>query len=62
VSCPEAALSITESQISDFGTYEPADADILKADTADTLTASFRGTVTTDNDLSKVRMIRLQLT
>ena len=32
------------------GVYEPADADILKADTADTLTASFRGTVTTDND------------
>lgn len=28
------------------------DADTLKADTADTLTASFRGTVTTDNDLS----------
>ena len=48
----QAALSITESQISDFGTYETADADILKADTADTLTASFRGTVTTDNDLS----------
>jgi hypothetical protein len=48
----ETALSITESQISDFGTYETADADILKADTADTLTASFRGTVTTDNDLS----------
>ena len=31
---------------------EAFDADILKADTADTLTASFRGTVTTDNDLS----------
>jgi hypothetical protein len=28
------------------------DADILKADTADTLTAPFRGTITTDNDLS----------
>ena len=28
------------------------DADTLKADTADTLTAPFRGTVTTDNDLS----------
>ena len=28
------------------------DADALKADTADTLTAPFRGTVTTDNDLS----------
>ena len=52
VTAHEAALSITESQISDFGTYEPADGDILKADTADTLTASFRGTVTTDNDLS----------
>ena len=65
----QAALSITESQISDFGTYETADAtilkdadigvtvqaydaDTLKADTADTLTAPFRGTVTTDNDLS----------
>jgi hypothetical protein len=31
---------------------EAFDADILKADTADTLTAPFRGTVTTDNDLS----------
>ena len=28
------------------------DVDILKADTADTLTAPFRGTITTDNDLS----------
>ena len=28
------------------------DADTLKADTADTLTAPFRGTITTDNDLS----------
>lgn len=91
----QAALSITESQISDFGTYEPADAtilkdadigvtvqaydativvdadianmlettdigvsvqaydvDTLKADTADTITAPMRGTVTPDNDLS----------
>jgi hypothetical protein len=31
---------------------EAFDANILKADTADTLTAPFRGTVTTDNDLS----------
>ena len=31
---------------------EAADADILKADTADTITAPMRGTVTTDNDLS----------
>jgi hypothetical protein len=31
---------------------EAFDADILKADTAGTLTAPFRGTVTTDNDLS----------
>jgi len=31
---------------------EAFDADILKADTADTLTAPFRGTVTADNDLS----------
>ena len=40
----EAALTITESQISDLGTYETADADILKADTADTLTAGFKAT------------------
>lgn len=33
-------------------TVQGYDADTLKADTADTLTASFRGTVTTDNDLS----------
>lgn len=37
----EAALSITESQISDLGTYETADADILKADVADVLTVGF---------------------
>jgi hypothetical protein len=38
---------------SDIGTTVQAyDADTLKADTADTLTAPFRGTVTTDNDLS----------
>ena len=33
-------------------TVQGYDADTLKADTADTLTAPFRGTVTTDNDLS----------
>jgi hypothetical protein len=33
-------------------TVQGFDADTLKADTADTLTAPFRGTVTTDNDLS----------
>lgn len=59
----QAALSITESQISNLGTTVVLDSDIgstvqaydvdtLKADTADTLTAPFRGTVTSDNDLS----------
>ena len=59
----QAALSITESQISNLGTtvvldsdigstVQGYDADTLKADVADTLTAPFRGTVTTDNDLS----------
>jgi hypothetical protein len=59
----EAALSITEGQISNLGadivldsdigvSVQGYDADTLFADTADTLTASFRGTVTTDNDLS----------
>lgn len=76
----QAALSVTESQISNLGTtvvldsdigstvqaYDATivvdadigvtvqgyDADTLKADVADTLTAPFRGTVTTDNDLS----------
>jgi len=33
-------------------TVQGYDADTLKADVADTLTAPFRGTVTTDNDLS----------
>jgi hypothetical protein len=28
---PQSAISITESQISDFGSYEPADATILKS-------------------------------
>lgn len=40
-------------ETTDIGsTVQAYDADILKADTADTLTAPFRGTVTTDNDLS----------
>ena len=43
VTAHETALTITESQISDLGSYETADADILKADTADTLTAGFKG-------------------
>jgi len=57
------ATSVTEAQISDLGTTIVLDSDIgttvqgydvdtLKADVADTLTAPFRGTVTTDNDLS----------
>lgn len=33
-------------------TVQAYDVDTLKADTADTLTAPFRGTITTDNDLS----------
>ena len=38
---------------SDIGsTVQAFDADILKADTADTITAPMRGTVTADNDLS----------
>ena len=41
----QAALSITESQISDL------DADILRADTADTITVSMRGFIT-DNSAS----------
>ena len=40
-------------ETTDIGvTVQGYDADTLKADTADTLTASFRGSVTTDNDLS----------
>ena len=57
------ATSVTEAQISDLGTtivldtdigstVQAFDADILKADTADTITAPMRGTVTADNDLS----------
>lgn len=46
--------TMVQVAMTDVQTYVNAnlDADILKADTADTLTASFRGTVTTDNDLS----------
>jgi len=33
--------ALVEADISDFGTYETADADILKADTPDVLTAGF---------------------
>ena len=57
------ATSVTEAQISDLGTTIVLDSDIgttvqaydvdtLKADTADTITAPMRGTVTPDNDLS----------
>ena len=59
----QAALSITEGQISNLGadivldsdigvTVQGYDADTAKTDTAQTFTASQRGTVTTDNDLS----------
>ena len=37
----EAAISITESQISDFGSYETADADIAKVNEAETITGSW---------------------
>ena len=53
-----ATLNQTTDAVSSFsglviGTDVQAyDADTLKADVADTLTAPFRGTVTTDNDLS----------
>lgn len=47
----QASLSITESQISDFGSYEIADPDILKADTTDNLTVGY---TTTSNDLGTV--------
>ena len=57
------ATSVTEAQISDLGTtivldsdigstVQAYDADTAKTDTAQTFTASQRGTVTTDNDLS----------
>lgn len=57
----QAALSITEGQISNLGsdivlnsdigvTVQSYDADTAKTDTAQTFTASQRGTVTTDND------------
>jgi hypothetical protein len=57
------ATSVTEAQISDLGTtivldtdigstVQAYDADTAKTDTAQTFTASQRGTVTADNDLS----------
>jgi hypothetical protein len=49
----QGTLAASALQSSDIGSSVQAfDADTLKADTADTLTAPFRGTVTTDNDLS----------
>ena len=41
VTAHQAALSVTESQISDLGTYETADADIVKSDVAETITAAW---------------------
>jgi len=41
-------ISITESQISDFGTYEPADADIAKTDVTQSFTAAQRGSTQTN--------------
>lgn len=35
----EAALTVTEAQVSDLGTYETADADIAKTDVAEVITA-----------------------
>jgi hypothetical protein len=49
----QGTLADSALQSSDIGSSVQAyDVDTLKADTADTLTASFRGSVTTDNDLS----------
>jgi hypothetical protein len=49
----QGTLAASALQSSDIGSsVQGFDADTLKADTADTLTAPFRGTVTTDNDLS----------
>ena len=49
----QGTLADSALQSSDIGsTVQGYDADTLKADTADTLTAPFRGTVTADNDLS----------
>jgi len=49
----QGTLAASALQSSDIGsTVQGFDADTLKADTADTLTAPFRGTVTADNDLS----------
>ena len=49
----QGTLADSALQSSDIGsTVQGFDVDTLKADTADTLTAPFRGTVTTDNDLS----------
>jgi hypothetical protein len=49
----QGTLAASALQSSDIGSSVQAfDADTLKADTADTLTAPFRGTVTADNDLS----------
>jgi len=48
----QGTLAASALQSSDIGSSVQAfDADTLKADTADTLTAPFRGTVTTDNDV-----------
>ena len=49
----QGTLAASALQSSDIGSsVQGFDADTLKADTADTLTAPFRGTVTADNDLS----------
>jgi hypothetical protein len=49
----QGALADSALQSADIGvTVQAYDVDTLKADVADTLTAPFRGTVTTDNDLS----------
>ena len=49
----QGTLAASALQSADIGSSVQAfDADTLKADTADTLTAPFRGTVTADNDLS----------
>jgi len=49
----QGTLADSALQSSDIGsTVQGFDVDTLKADTADTLTAPFRGTVTADNDLS----------
>lgn len=58
----QAALSITESQISDFGTYEPADATILKSAAIGVTVQAYDANIVSDANYAHITVTSTSVT